>query len=474
MVGRYSAIGCVLALVVAAPLLEAQSSPAPLPQIALEKFPAPIRPQIQDAFRAAEQNPKNPELNGRLGMVLHAYREFESAAACYGRARVLSPDELRWSYYLGMARSSLGNHAAAVEALRAAHRLSPDSLPVHMALADALLAAGDAPAGEEEYRSILTNHPDSARAHHGLGRALAGRQKSSEAIEHFLRACELFPRFGPAHYALALAYRDAGEIEKSRPHLSDYQKNRYTWPPMDNPLMAAVHNLNISAHEHLQRGVALEEEGRTDEAIAAHQRALELDPSLVQAHANLITLYARKQQDTKAEEHYRGALALEPNLAEIHYNLGAFRAAQGRNAEAADLYRRALSADASHAEAHNNLASILMSSGELDTAEEHLRAAIRKKPGYRLAHFNLGRVLVQKGKLKDAIQQFLNTLTPEDESTPAYTYALGAAYARAGDPGDARKYLQIAREKALSLGQTDILAAIERDLRTLDSALEPR
>jgi Tfp pilus assembly protein PilF len=243
---------------------------------------------------------------------------------------------------------------------------------------------------------------------------------------------------------------------------------------MDNPLMAAMHDLNQSAHEHLQRGVALEEEGRIEEAIAALERALELDPEVVQAHANLITLYARTRREAKVEEHYRRALALGPNLAEIHYNFGAYRAAQGRSAEAAELFRRALSADPNHPEAHNNLASILTGTGELDEAEEHLRAAIRNRPDYRLARFNLGRVLVQKGKVRDAIQQFLNTLTPEDENTPAYTYALGAAYARAGDPAQALNYLRTAREKAISFGQKEILTAIERDLRTLESVPPPR
>ncbi len=469
MLCRFHPFACALALILAPVSGPAQISLPPLPKIAFENFESPIRLQIQEAFRAAEQNPKDPELSGKLGMILHSYREYESAAMCYERAYRLAPDDPRWSYYLGMARSSLGSHKAAVEALRVAHRLSSDSIPVHLAFADALLAAGNAPASEQEFRSIVAAHPDSARAYHGLGRALAGRRKTAEAIAHLLKACELFPRFGPAHYALAFAYRDAGDIEKSRQQLSLYQKDRYTWPPLDNPLMAAVHNLNKSAHEHVRRGVALEEEGRIAEAIAAHERALEMDPGIVQAHANLITLYARSDKGDKAEQHYQAALALNPNLAEIHYNLGAYHAAKGRNAEAAELFRRALAADPNHAEAHNNLALILMTEGELERAEEHLRAAIQNKPDYRQAHFNLGRLLVHQRKLEDAIQEFLKTLTPEDENTPGYIYALGAAYARAGETGPAVKYLRTAREKAISMGQTRLLASIERDLRTLES-----
>ena len=40
---------------------------------------------------------------------------------------------------------------------------------------------------------------------------------------------------------------------------------------------------------HLTRGRALEAAGKIDESIAAHEKALELRPGLVQAHLNLIT-----------------------------------------------------------------------------------------------------------------------------------------------------------------------------------------
>ena len=59
-------------------------------------------------------------------------------------------------------------------------------------------------------------------------------------------------------------------------------------------------------------------------------------------------------------------------------------------------------------------------------------------------------------------------LTPEDAETPRYLYALGAAYARTGDRANAMRTLRAARDLAATWKQTDLLARIERDLKTLE------
>ena len=113
-----------------------------------------------------------------------------------------------------------------------------------------------------------------------------------------------------------------------------------------------------------------------------------------------------------------------------------------------------------------------MSSGKLEEAEKHYQAAIDNKPNYRSAKFNLGRILVHREKFQVAIGFFLQTLTPEDEDTPRFMYALAAAYARAGKGQDALKYMREARRKAEALGQSDLMSSIDKDLRILEAKRE--
>src|SRR4029434_10162520 len=101
--------------------------------------------------------------------------------------------------------------------------------------------------------------------------------------------------------------------------------------------------------------------------------------------------------------------------------------------------------------------------GRLDEAAEHYRKALENKPGHRLAHFHLGRVLVNQGKLAEAIEHFQQTLTPEDDQTPRFKYALGATYVRAGEKQKGIQYLREALKRASELGQTQLVASVERD-----------
>jgi predicted Zn-dependent protease len=114
-----------------------------------------------------------------------------------------------------------------------------------------------------------------------------------------------------------------------------------------------------------------------------------------------------------------------------------------------------------------------MTSGKLEEAARYYRAAIETKPDYRIAHFNLGRILVQQGQFREAVEQFLQTLEPEDQETPVYTYALAAAYARAGDRQNALKYTKQARQKAEALGQKELVISINRDLKLLEPGTNP-
>jgi tetratricopeptide (TPR) repeat protein len=221
----------------------------------------------------------------------------------------------------------------------------------------------------------------------------------------------------------------------------------------------------------LKRGASLDSEGRMDESIATHLAALKLDAALMQAHINLISLYGRARQFAQAETHYQKALAINPDLPVLHYNFGVLLVGQDRFEQAARAFQQCLRLDPYYAEAHFNLGSIIERDsgreGKLDEAAAHFRKAIANQPNHRAAHFSLGRILVNQNQLAEAIEHFHKTLTPEDEETPRYTYALGAVYVRAGDKAKGIEYLRKALARATALRQTALAQSIERDLQAL-------
>ncbi len=467
--------GMVLALALLTSALAAAQPLPELPQLPLDTYEPAIREAISGAYDAALANPDDAARNGILGMVLYAHEQYEYAEPCFERAHALDPGEGRWSYYLGRAQLYLARYDRALASLRETLRLRPGYLPAEVMLAQALLDSDRQDESLGVYQGLERRYPGTAEVHYGLGRIYAARGETGPAVTHLSRACELSPIFGAAHFALARVYRDLGDKEKAQRQLALYQKDKLGWPTLPDPLLADIVALRNSSTDHLRRGIELAEQGQLKEAAEEHEAAVGIDPTLVQAHLNLIRLYGQLGEPSRAEEHYRAALEIDPNRAELHYDYGVLLlSGQQDQTKAAKAFRRALELKPADPEAHTNYAYLLMTAGKLDDAARHYRAALEQRPDYRVAHFNLARILIQQGQLDDAISHLQQTLGPEDDKTPRFTYALGAAYARAGNRPEALRYMHEAREKATARGQSALLVSIDRDLRALEEAPSPQ
>jgi len=184
----------------------------------------------------------------------------------------------------------------------------------------------------------------------------------------------------------------------------------------------------------------------------------------VKAHVNLLILYGRVGNASKAEEHYKAIVAVAPNeFPEAYYNYGVLLLKQQNLDGAEKAFRKALALGPSNEAALSNLGYVLEQEGNLSEAALQFGKLIDLHPT-REAHFELGRILVNQQQYQGAIAQFQQTLVPEDDKTPAYLYALGATYGRAGDKGQAIRYLEQAKQLATSRGQIALVAEIDQDL----------
>jgi tetratricopeptide (TPR) repeat protein len=453
--------------------VRSQSIPE-LPRSTLANVSPAVRDQMQAAYADARAHVNDSDASGRLGMVFQTYGLFEEAARFYGRAARLAPSAFRWAYYLGVVEAAQGHCDKAASALRTAVSLDANYVPAELQLANCLLTSADWNGSEELYAGVIKRHPDNAEAYYGLGRVRAARHDFAGAVEAYSQACALFPDFGPAHYALALVERRLGQTGQADEQLRLYERNSDRFPPSSDPLLDEVRALNRSATYQIQVGIELEKQGQLEESVAANEKALEINPQLVQAHVNLVELYGRLGQFEKAEEHYRAASHLDPGSSESYYNYGVLLLSAEKYQQAESAFRKTIEIDPFQAGAHNNLGFLLERQGRGADAVAEYRKAIENRPDDRQAHFNLGRVLVNLGKYQEGIQELKKTIKLEDENTPRYIYALGAAFARSGDRENALRYIRQAREGALALGQSRLVDSIDRDLRTLEMPRVPQ
>ena len=440
-----------------------------IPRLKLTTFRPQIRDQIQKGYEEVTAKPKDPDANGRMGMLLHAFEQYETAELCYRRAHSLDPSRFQWAYYLGLVQAIDGRNEDAAATLGVAIRLEPEYLPARIKLAEVLLNLGRAAESRKVCESMAKDYPQSAPVYYWLGRVASANGQANLAMQNYRKACDLWPSYGTAHYALALACQKTGETADAQAHMAAYQKYKADGDPQpEDNWLEAVRSLDNSALAHLMKGVDLENADQLDQAIAEHEQAVRIDPKLAQAHANLIGLYGRVGRADMAEKAYRYTVALNPNLPQSHYDYGVFLVSRQRFREAATAFHKAIEASPHYAEAHSNLGAMLEHDGKIEEAIQHYKAAIEDKPNYRHAHFQLGRLLLIRHRNAEAIAELGQALTPEDQDTPRFMYALGLAYAESGDYRSAARYLREAGQRAASFGQSQLLHQIEMSLRKVN------
>lgn len=440
-----------------------QTGAPPLPRLSLESYPSGAGSAIASAYKVAEARPGDAKASGDLGRVLHAWEQWEAAHAAYARAAALAPKSHEWRYLEALVLVRLARPDLAVEALRETVSLEPAYLPARLKLAETLLEAGELEESRRRFME-LTDPSCAPAVQFGLGSIAARAGKHADAVTHLERAVALFPEFAAAHYALARSYRALGRAEQADAALAKHGQFGARWPAIADPLAESVALLRADPAALLQRGVKQADAGDVEAAIASHEAALAANPSLAQAHANLISLYGRVRNWARAEEHYRAVIALAVNVADAHYDYGVLLGLQERWAPAADAYRKALELNPQHAQARNNLGQILEREGRLADAAAEYRLAIESQPALRIARFNLGRMLIAQGDPHAAVAELAQLTEPRDAEAPRYLFALATAHLRAGRRDEAIKWAMEARALAEKFGDAALAAAIEKDL----------
>jgi TolB-like protein/cytochrome c-type biogenesis protein CcmH/NrfG len=184
-------------------------------------------------------------------------------------------------------------------------------------------------------------------------------------------------------------------------------------------------------------GVAKQERPR---AIAAAQKALELDPDLVEAHVLLGNLAQQQWRWAEAEAAYRRALELSPNNAEAHSAFAGWLVSQGRTEEAVTTCRRARELDPL-AVSGSDLAWMLFYSRRYDEAVHELHSVLAGRPDDAFALWILGFALVANRHPEEAVPVLEKGVSASDRS-PALIGLLIHAYAQAGRRPDALRLLE--------------------------------
>ncbi len=168
------------------------------------------------------------------------------------------------------------------------------------------------------------------------------------------------------------------------------------------------------------QGLVLQELKRLDEALVCYEKAIALNPDFAFAHNNRgFVLHELKRVD-EALASYDKAIALKPDYAEAFGNRGAALQHLQRFDEALACHDKAIALRPDYAEAFCNRGDTLHELKRLDEALVCYDKAIALKPGYADAHGNAGIVLRDLNRLGEALVCFDKAIALKPDYAQAF------------------------------------------------------
>lgn len=285
-----------------------------------------------------------------------------------------------------------------------------DVLTLQAEVARAVAEALQVGLSEPEHRALAVRpavNPD-AYDHYLRGRYFFAQRSEpslARSREHFRRAIDRDATFAPAWAGLALAYGPSGYF-----------------------------------------GYVPPAEGSSQQRAAA-RRALELDPTLVDAEvalANVLTLYDYDWEG--AERAYRKILERHPDHAQARLWYGMMLGHRGRLEDALAERQRALSLDPLSLRFNTSVADTLTAMHRFEEAIGRYQKTLELEPGFAPARLGLGVALLGSGRKNEAV---LAIEEADRRSSDVRSRAtLGHAYGLVGRVADARAILDELQTRA--------------------------
>jgi TolB-like protein/Tfp pilus assembly protein PilF len=226
----------------------------------------------------------------------------------------------------------------------------------------------------------------------------SSRTDLEEARKHFQAALDADPTFAPAYAGLAATYSALGLVF-------------YGAPPAET----------------------------RPKVLLAARKALELDPELSEARAELGDALQKDWHWAEAEAEYRRAIDLSPNNAAAHGGLAQWLLCQGRTEEALASARRAQELDPQEFNGAQ-VGWILFHGRRYDESIRELRTALSIEPNDPMTVWFLGFALIAAEHFDEAITTLERAASLSNRSS-AVLGVLVHAYARAGRRAHALRVL---------------------------------
>ena len=207
-------------------------------------------------------------------------------------------------------------------------------------------------------------------------------------------------------------------------------------------------------------------------AINAYDKALRLNPDLVEAYYNRGAAKSTLGQWEAAIADFDVSIARNPDYAQAYYTRSMAKEALGQYEAALAGYDAAIARNPDYAQAYYNRGATKSTLGQYEAAIADFDATIARNPDYTQAYYSRGNAKEALGQYEAALADYDEAIRLSPDHTDAY-FSRGNAKAQLDRIDEARQDLEMALNLARKAGNTDLMTRAERALENLDRGEAP-
>lgn len=292
---------------------------------------------------------------------------------------------------------------------------------------------------EEKLQALVSKQNDNPQAWFDLGFAQARLGQTADSITAYRKAAELSPKWFEAQQNLGLALAKSGDLSGAAAALR----------------IAATLKPTAGGQQALSRAwlslAQVTEESQPQEALAAYQKAAELDPAnsdavlgaakLAEHSGNLaaaeqqylklaesgnsegirrlVGLYIQQKRYDDAETWLRKYMAANPSNMAAQIQLGKLLAAEGKTQDAIAALEPAYNS-APDPNLARELAALYLDAKQYDGAAKLLQGLVAQNPADAQLHLDYGQALVHLHKYPEAQTELLKALQQNSRLIDGY------------------------------------------------------
>ncbi|AEF80774.1 tetratricopeptide repeat protein [Leadbettera azotonutricia] len=335
--------------------------------------------------KVIELDPNYVSAYNNLGTIYDQLKEYDKAYGIFHKGLNLDRNNPTLHFNYGVALEANGRLEDAANEYRAALRSKPGWLEPMNNLGIIHFKQGRHDKALDVFNRIIDSDPSNAEARNNMGVIQADQGKNKEAVQNYRRAIEADPRYTKAVVNLERTLEESGdfanavlELEKLvkltpdsadlRDRLSGLYLKMERYPEALEQAKAALEWAPEDTQALRVLGAVQRITGNDEEAKAAFEKMLAIDPGNYSFHLDLADIHFKRKEYKEAEDCIMAYLARRPNDRTAKLLLGKLYAEMGNKAHAVQVFEELSKIDPNDTEALAATAELYKESGSVEKA----------------------------------------------------------------------------------------------------------